>query len=71
VPALSVAHYRLFMETSIGALQVLVETLADEGGKLAAIRAEFEALTRPYFADNLVHQDYILTRANIRDRRDV
>jgi len=71
VPALSVAHYRLFMETSIGALQVLVETLADEGGKLAAIRAEFEALTRPYFADNLVHQDYILTRANTRDRRDV
>ncbi len=34
--------------------------------KLAAIRAEFEALTRSYYADNVVHQDYILTLAQAR-----
>ena len=31
--------------------------------KLAALRGEFEALARPYLADNLVRQDYLLTRA--------
>jgi SAM-dependent methyltransferase len=65
-PALSVQHYRLFMETSVGPMQKLVESLAGDPQKLSAIRAEFDALVRPYYADNLVHQDYILTRATAR-----
>ena len=65
-PALSVEHYRLFMEKSVGPMQKLVETLAGDPEKLSAIRAEFDALMRPYYADNLVHQDYILTRAKAR-----
>ena len=65
-PALSLAHYRLFMERSVGPMQKLIESLSGEPEKLAAIRAEFEALVQPYYADNVVHQDYILTRADAR-----
>jgi hypothetical protein len=64
IPALSVAHFRLFMEKSVGPMQKLVESLADE--KVAAVRAEFDALVRPYYDDNVVRQDYILTRARAR-----
>jgi SAM-dependent methyltransferase len=65
-PSLSVEQYRLFMETSVGPIQKLVERLAGDAQKLAAIRAEFETLVRPYYFDNVVHQDYILTRAQTR-----
>ena len=66
IPALSVEHYRLFMEKSVGPMQKLVESLADDADRLSMIRAEFDALVRSYYADNLVHQDYILTRAKAR-----
>jgi hypothetical protein len=66
VPALSVERFRLFMETSVGPVQQLVERLADDPEKLASIRAEFDALMRSYYADNVVHQDYLLTRARAR-----
>lgn len=65
-PALSVEHYRLFMETSVGPIQKLVESLAGAPQKLSAVRAEFEALMRPYYVDNVMCQDYILTRAKAR-----
>lgn len=65
-PALSPEHYRLFMETSVGPIQKLVESLSSDPQKLAAIRAEFDALMQPYYFDNVVHQDYILTRAKAR-----
>lgn len=64
--ALSIPHYRLFMERSVGPMQKLVERLQGEPEKLAAIRAEFDALVAPYYADNVVHQDYLLTRALAR-----
>ena len=63
IPALSVAHYRLFMEGAVGPLQKVVESLAGDAPRLAALRAEFEALVEPYYFDNSVHQDYLLTRA--------
>jgi SAM-dependent methyltransferase len=66
VQALSVEHFRLFMETSVGPMQKLVEGLAGDPEKLSAIRAEFDALMRPYYADNVVHQDYLLTRTRAR-----
>ena len=62
-PALSLAHYRLFMERSVGPIQKLVEAHAGQPDRLAALRAEFDALIEPYFADNVVRQDYLLTRA--------
>ncbi|HWW07590.1 class I SAM-dependent methyltransferase [Collimonas sp.] len=64
-PALSIAHYRLFMEHSVGPVQKLVESLIDDPQKLNAIRSEFDALVAPYYFDNLVHSDYILTRAHV------
>jgi SAM-dependent methyltransferase len=63
VQALSIAHYRVFFETSIGPIQKLVEGLAGDPSRLASIRAELEALAEPYYWGNVVHQDYLLTRA--------
>lgn len=62
--ALSIPHFRLFMERSIGPLQKLVESMASDPDKLARFRAEFEALAAPYHFDNVIHQDYLLTRAS-------
>lgn len=61
--ALSAAHYRLFMERSVGPMQKLVEGLAGDPAKLEAVRTEFETLLAPYYDGNQVHQDYLLTRA--------
>ena len=63
VPALSLGHFRLFMERSVGPIQKLVESLAGEPAKLSSFRAEFDALASPYYTDNVVRQDYLLTRA--------
>ena len=65
-PALSIEHYRLFMERSIGPIQALAESLAADPAKLAAFRAEFDAMVAPYHAGNIVRQDYLLTRAQAR-----
>ncbi len=63
VPALSMAHYRAFMERSVGPMQKLVETLSGEPERLAAVRLEYHAIVEPYYADNVVRQEYLLTRA--------
>jgi SAM-dependent methyltransferase len=65
-PALSIAHYRMFMERSVGPMQKLVESFAADLQKLSALRAEFDALVGAYYVDNLVRQDYLLTRAQAR-----
>ena len=61
--ALSPAHYRAFMERSVGPMQKLVEGLVGDPERLKSLRAEFDALAAPYFVDNVVRQDYLLTRA--------
>jgi SAM-dependent methyltransferase len=66
VPALSLGHFRFFMERSVGPLQKLVESLAADAPGLAALRAEFEALAAGYFVDNVIRQSYLLTRAPAR-----
>lgn len=66
VPALSVEHFRLFLEKSVGPMQKLVESLAADPAKLSAIRSGLIALVTPYYEDNVVHQDYLLTRARTR-----
>jgi SAM-dependent methyltransferase len=65
-PALSLDHLREFLEHSVGPMQKMVEALASDPRKLAEVRREFIELARPYYADNLVHQDYLLTRAHVR-----
>jgi SAM-dependent methyltransferase len=62
-PALSLEHYRLFMEKSVGPMQKLVESFAMDPGKLALIRAGFEDLARPYYRENEIHQDYLMALA--------
>jgi hypothetical protein len=42
----------------------LVESLgASDPARLAQFRREYDALIAPYFEDNIVRQDYLLTRS--------
>jgi SAM-dependent methyltransferase len=64
VPALSIQHYRTTMEQTAGPVRKLVESLSSEDPlKLAAFRRELDALAAEYFDDNVVRQDYLMTRA--------
>jgi SAM-dependent methyltransferase len=63
VPALSLQHFRKTIEQTAGPILKLVESLSTNASKLAAFRSEYEALVAEYFEDNVVHQDYLLTRA--------
>lgn len=63
VPALSLQHFRKTIEQTAGPILKLVELLSTNASKLAAFRSEYEALVAEYFEDNVVHQDYLLTRA--------
>jgi len=65
-PALSVSHFREFSERSLGPMQKLIETFAKDSDKLASLRVEFENMASPYFVGNVIHQDYLLTRAKAR-----
>ncbi len=65
-PALSLSHYRRFMEDTIGPVRKLVEALGASPERLAQIRAELESRAAPYFIDNTIRQDYLLTRAGTR-----
>jgi SAM-dependent methyltransferase len=64
VPALSPQHFRLNIERSAGPVIKMVETLAiSQPERLQAYRAEFDAIVSQYMRDNLIQQDYLLTRA--------
>jgi SAM-dependent methyltransferase len=62
-PALSLSHFREFMERSVGPMQKLMEGAASDPKRLASLRAEFESLAAPYYSSNAVRQEYLLTRA--------
>ena len=66
VPALSLSHFREFMERSVGPMQKMIEASAQEPERLAALRAEFETLAAPYYFGNMIRQEYLLTRAKAR-----
>ena len=65
-PALSLAHFRVFMEHSVGPMQKLVEGLAGDPAEARRGSGRIRRPGQPYYADNLVHQDYLLTRARAR-----
>ena len=67
---MSLPHYRSFIERSVGPMQKLIERLSDSS-QLDEKRREFERLCEPYYADNVVAQEYLLTRAAVKakDRR--
>jgi SAM-dependent methyltransferase len=63
-PALSVPHYRTLIEQTAVPMLKLVESLtATDPTRLAEFRREYDALVQPYFENNVVRQDYLLTRA--------
>jgi SAM-dependent methyltransferase len=63
-PALTPAHHRAFAERAAGPVLRLVELLAaTDPAKLAAYRREYDDLAATFFLDNLIRQDYLLTRA--------
>lgn len=63
-PALSVPSYRDHIERTAGPMLKLVEALGtSDPERLAQFRREYDALVEPYFEDNIVRQDYLLTRA--------
>ncbi len=66
VPALSIAHYREFMERNIGPITRLVGNLSASPEQLAAFRREFDAIIEPYYSGNIVQQEYLMTRASAR-----
>jgi SAM-dependent methyltransferase len=67
VPALSAQHFRLNIERSAGATVKLVQTLAATNPEqLQEYRREFDAIVTQYYRDNLVRQDYLMTRARKR-----
>jgi SAM-dependent methyltransferase len=64
VPALSVQNYRDHIEHTAGPMLKLVESLStSDPARLSQFRREYDALIAPYFEDNIVRQDYLLTRA--------
>jgi hypothetical protein len=64
VPCLSPQHNRVMMEATAGPVRKLVEALtASDKSKLAKFRKEFETLVSEYLSDNMVRQDYLMTRA--------
>jgi len=63
-PALSLQHYRAFVERTVGPILKLIEMLSSKDpARLAQFRREYDALIAPYFEDNVVRQDYLMTRA--------
>jgi SAM-dependent methyltransferase len=64
VPILSVQHQREMIERTAGPLVNLVASLSkSDPARLAAFRAECDALTAEYFGDNILQQGYLMTRA--------
>ena len=62
-PALSVQNYRDHLEHTAGPMLKLVESLiTSDPARLEQFRREYDALIVPYFEDNIVRQDYLLTR---------
>ncbi len=64
IPALSPQHHRTFTERTAGPMVRLVESLAaSDPLKLADFRREYDALAAEYFEENVIRQDYLITRA--------
>lgn len=64
VPALSVAHHNAHIERTAGPILKLVEMLGStDPARLEEFRRESDAMVAEYFEDNVIRQDYLMTRA--------
>jgi SAM-dependent methyltransferase len=66
VPALSPAHYRLFLENSVGPITKIKAMAESDPERLAGLRAQLDTLIAEYFTENSVRQKYLMTRAAAR-----
>jgi SAM-dependent methyltransferase len=63
-PALSPAHNRALVERTAGPIRKLVESLSvSDPARLAQFRAEMDALAADFFENNVIRQDFLMTRA--------
>jgi SAM-dependent methyltransferase len=63
IPALSPSHHRVASEKSSGSMARLMAALQSDPAKLEQFRGEYDALASEYFEDNILRQDYLITRA--------
>jgi SAM-dependent methyltransferase len=62
-PALSPAHFRVFYEVNAAPFLRVVQTFQSDPERLATFRGELEQIVSQFFEDNIVRQDYLMTRA--------
>jgi SAM-dependent methyltransferase len=64
-PALSVRHFRLAQEKTIGPLAKVVAALENDPAKLARLRADFEAMASDAYDDddNAIRMPFLMARA--------
>jgi SAM-dependent methyltransferase len=64
-PALSIAHFRLAQEKTIGPLAKVVAALENDPAALKKLRAEFEAMAADAYDDddNAIRMPFLMTRA--------
>ncbi len=60
---LSPQHYRRMMEQSGGPIVRLLRSLKDDPARLAEFRRAYDGIVAQYFDRNVVHQDFLMTRA--------
>ncbi len=64
VPALSPQQFRMHIERSAGPVIRMIQSLeSTDPDRLQAFRTEFDSIVAQYMENNLVRQDYLLTRA--------
>lgn len=64
IPVLSPEHHQAMNERTGGPVVKLVEMLtANDPARLETFRSEYLAIVREYFSNNLVHCDFLMTRA--------
>ncbi len=62
-PALSPQHYRVMMEQSGGPMARVLQSLKDDPARRAEFRRRYEGIVAHYFDRNVVHMDFLMTRA--------
>jgi SAM-dependent methyltransferase len=62
-PALSLSHFRVAQEKTIGPLGKIVASLENEPAKLSRFRAGFDAMASEAYDDNAMRFPFLMTRA--------
>ena len=63
IPTLSPQHYRANMEQNAAPVMKAVEALQDRPDALATFRKELENIVARFFSDNVVRQNFLMSRA--------